>query len=156
MDKRMPSALVVACVVAVLAACAVPRGGDGMHDRGKPRYNDQVCNASATNCEIDVRIECAAQCVGVVDPKVLLVMRGSEPKIIRWKLTGMHQDYEFKDVPIISGESAFECDRPGQHQKQAVCKDTFAGTKTDFEYEIHVVKSSGGPELTIDPWIVNR
>jgi hypothetical protein len=42
------------------------------------------------------------------------------------------------------------------HKKVAMCKDLFRGSKTTFEYTVHVVKSSGGPELAVDPWIVNR
>jgi hypothetical protein len=144
----------VACAVVVLAGCMTPTGG--MRMQGQPRSNDQECPANASSCRIDVRVDCNAQgvCLGVVDPKVLLVRRG-DPKIIRWKLTGMDNGYEFKDQKVITNEQAFDCDQPGQHKKEVTCKDTFQGTKTTFEYTLHIIKSSDGSELTIDPWVVN-
>jgi hypothetical protein len=152
MDKRMLWRSAVACAVVVLAGCMTPMGG-GQRTQGQP----QVCPANATSCQIDVRIDCTAQgCSGVVDPKVLLVNKGSgTPKIIHWKLTGSDNGYEFKDQKIISNEQAFDCDQPGQHKKEVTCKDTFQGTTTTFEYQIHVIRSSDGSEISVDPWIVN-
>jgi hypothetical protein len=153
MDKRMLWRSAIVCAIVVLAGCMTT---GGMRSQGHPRYNDQVCSAAA--CQIDVRIDCDPQpCVGVVDPKVLVVIRGDgTPKIIHWKLTGMGANtYEFKDQKVITGEQAFDCDQPGQHKKEVTCKDTFQGTKTTFEYTLHIIKSSDGSELTIDPWVVN-
>jgi hypothetical protein len=156
-NKRMLWKPAVACAAVVVAGCMTPMGGE-MRTQGHKRFNDQVCNANATNCVIEVRIDCDPRpCVGVVDPKVLLVQKGSgSPKIVRWKLTGMGaNDYEFKDEKVITGEQAFDCDQPGPHKKEVTCKDTFQGTKTTFEYTLHILKASDGSELTIDPWVVN-
>ena len=159
MNKRITRILIVTCISAAVAGCAMPRSGEprggGMENHGKPRQNDQVCNAAV--CKIDVRIECdASGCAAVVDPKVLLILSSSGPKIIQWKLTGQDHDYEFKDVEVIPGKPAFQCQRPGQHQKQAMCKDIFGGGEPSTEYSVHVIKSSDGSELAVDPWIVNR
>ena len=151
-NKRMLQHCIVACVV-VLAVCVTPMGG-GQLAPG----TSQVCPAEANSCQIDVRIDCnaLAACTGVVDPKVLLVNKGNgTPKVIHWKLTGSDNGYEFKDQKVITGEQAFDCDQPGPHKKEVTCKDLFQGTKTTFEYQIHVVKSSDGSEISVDPWIVN-
>jgi hypothetical protein len=166
MNKRMTRQAVVVCAgVAALAGCMTPRDGEpggGMRSDRQPRYNDQECTPNGLECKIDVRIDChSLPCVGVVDPKVLLVIPetispGTHPRTIRWKLTGTSHDYEFKDEKVITGESAFDCTSPGQHQKQVTCKDTFAGTKKTFEYTLQIINTSNGSVLTIDPWIVNR
>ena len=155
-NKRMLWWPAVACAAMVIAGCMTPTGG-GMRTQGQPRSNDQECPANANSCKIDVRIDCTVQgCIGVVDPKVLLVRKGNgTPKIIHWKLTGHDTGYEFKDQKVITNEQAFDCDQPGQHQKEVTCKDTFQGTKTTFEYTLHIIKASDGSELTIDPWVVN-
>ena len=153
MDKRMLRLSVAACAAVVLAGCATPMTGDQV-----PQGTSQVCSENASSCQIDVRIDCNAQgvCSGVVDPKVLLVQKGSgTPKVIHWKLTGSDSGYEFKDQKVITGEQAFDCDQPGLHKKEVTCKDLFQGTKTTFEYQIHVIKSSDGSEISVDPWIVN-
>lgn len=160
MNERMMRLLVVTTITLVFGGCAIPQsgepGGGERHNRGQHRENEQVCNGA--NCQIDVRIDCDASgaCIAVVDPKVLLVMSAGGPKIIHWKLTGSSTDYEFKDVEVIPGQSEFQCQAPGPHKKEAMCKDVFGGGTTSIEYTVHVVKSSGGPELAVDPWIVNR
>ena len=77
MNKRMLWLSAAACAAVVLAGCMTPMGGE-MRTQGHKRFNDQVCNANATNCLIEVRIDCDPQpCVGVVDPKVLLIQKGT-------------------------------------------------------------------------------
>lgn len=169
MNERMTRLMIVMSTALVFGACAVPQssdsgGGGGRHDQqGKPRYNDPVCNGAS--CKVDVRIDCnlfGGNCVAVVDPKVLLVIpdnpQSPPPKDIQWKLTGAwSNDYEFVDVEIIPGQpTAFKCDPPGPHKREAKCTDKFREDVRSIEYTVHVVKSSGGRELTVDPWIVNR
>lgn len=162
MSERTTRVLIATCITAAIAGCAMPRGGESggaqVESRGQTRHNDQECAPAAQTCNIDIRIRLTAHgWLGVVDPKVLVVYRGDgSPKTIHWKLTGASEGYEFKDQKVIVGESAFDCEQPGQHKKEIMCKDTFAGTKTDFQYDLHIVKASDGSELTIDPWIVNR
>jgi len=169
MNERMTRLMFVTSTALMFGACAMPQssdsGGGGGRDnpQKKAHYNDPECKG--VSCNIDVRIDCdwlGANCVAVVDPKIVLVFpdkAGSpKPKDIHWKLTGFwSKDYEFQDVELIPGKpTAFKCQEPGPHKKEAMCRDLFEPMTPLIEYTVHVVPSSGGTELTVDPWIVNR
>lgn len=155
MTKRTWCSAIVACFV--LAGCATggpgPRGDAEI--RKHTRYNDQTCTGAV--CEIDVRVVCdPAPCVGVVDPKVLLVFRAGGPKLIRWSLKGA-PGYLFANEKVNLDPAEFTCDAPGANRKLVTCRDEFRQQKTEaYEYTLKVLKESDGSVLTIDPWIVPR
>ena len=141
----------------MLAACASGDFGprDGGEFKKHVRVNDQTCDAAV--CQIDVRVVCdASSCVGVVDPKVLLIFRAGGPKQIQWHLKGV-PGYVFADEKVNLDPAEFSCVAPGQNQVLVVCKDEFRQSNGGaYEYQLKVVKRSDGSLLTIDPWIVPR
>lgn len=153
-DKAWPT-IAAACLV--LAGCAAgefgPRGGAEF--KKHMRMNDQECRAAV--CQIDVRVVCdSSSCVGVVDPKVLLIFREGGPKAIHWQLRGA-PGYVFADEKVNLDPSEFTCVAPGQNQVLVVCKDEFRQpNSTAYEYQLKILKRSDGSVLTIDPWIVPR
>jgi hypothetical protein len=141
----------------ILTGCAAGEFGprDGAGFKKHVRLNDQTCDAAV--CNIDVRVVCdSSSCLGVVDPKVLLIFRAGGPKQIHWHLKGA-PGYAFADEKVDLDPSEFSCLAPGANQVLVVCKDEFRQAKTEaYEYHLKVIKRSDGSVLTIDPWIVPR
>jgi hypothetical protein len=146
---------IAACLL--LAGCAAgefgPRGGAGFEKH--KRMNDQTCGAAV--CQIDVRVACdASSCVGVVDPKVLLIFRAGGPKAIQWHLRGA-PGYVFANEKVNLDPAEFSCVAPGENQVLVVCKDEFRQPSGPaYEYQLKVVRKRDGSLLAIDPWIVPR
>jgi len=146
---------IAACLV--LVGCAAgefgPHGGAEVAKHA--RFNDQTCNVAV--CQIDVRVDCDPMpCVGVVDPKVLVIFRGADPKVIHWKLKGA-PGYVFADEKVNLDPAEFKCVAPGENQVLVVCKDEFNKPNPDvYPYQLKVIKKSDGSLLTIDPWIVPK
>jgi len=153
--KKKTWATIALC--AVLAGCAADRMGPrGGHEFKKhKRVNDQECRG--TVCNIDVRVVCdGSSCVGVVDPKVLLIFREGGPKAIHWHLKGV-TGYVFANERVNLDPAEFTCVAPGENQVLVVCKDEFRQPGSNaYEYHLKVIKRSDGSVLTIDPWIVPR
>jgi hypothetical protein len=154
MKKRLWWPAIAACLV--LAGCAAgefgPRGGAEMQKHA--RFNDQTCGAAV--CQIDVRVVCDPDCVGVVDPKVLLIFREGGPKAIHWRLKGA-PGYVFADERVNLDPAEFTCLAPGQNQVLVICKDEFRQPGPNvYEYQLKIVRRSDGSLLTVDPWIVPR
>jgi hypothetical protein len=158
MDRKVWWPAIVACLILV-GCVAGPEPRDGKASGGHARFNDQHCPADAAVCQIDVRVDCTpSPCIAVVDPKVLLIFRdqASRPKKINWHLKG-EPGYLFADEEVKLDSSEFMCERPDASRKLLVCTDNFTHPQPNvYPYELKVVKESGGPALTVDPWIVPK
>jgi hypothetical protein len=154
MNRKALQALALSVV---LAGCASGEFGprDDAEFKKHKRVNDQTCGAAV--CPIDVRVVCdASSCVGVVDPKVLMIFREGGAKTIQWHLKGA-PGYVFADEKVNLDPGEFTCVTPGQNQVLVVCKDEFRQPGVSaYEYQLKILKRSDGSLLTIDPWIVPR